>query len=178
MTCAIYYSTYYGSTQQYAEELASRLGTAAEPLPSSPSAVAAEPAAGPLVVLAPAHGPLHDGAKFLQQLPAAVLGNRPACLVTVGMTLDDEAVRADGAGTLLGKLKDSVTRFYLPGRMHYSELSGPHRTAMRGLVGMLKLKPGKSENEQALIANYGKDIDRVDLTRLAPVEAWAREHGA
>ena len=177
MTCAIYYSTYYGSTQQYAEELASRLGTTAEPLPS-PSVVTAGADAGPIVVLAPAHGPLHDGVKFLQQLPSEVLAARPARLVTVGMTLDEEAVRADGAGALLGKLKDSVTRFYLPGRMHYSELSGAHKTAMRGLINMLKLKPGKTDNERNMIATYSKDVDRVDLTRLAPVEAWAKEHGA
>lgn len=177
MTCAIYYSTYYGSTQQHAEELGRRLEVGVDKLPA-PSDVPADPGAGPIVVLAPAHGPMHDGVKFLQQLPAEVLANRPACLVTVGMSLDDEAVRADAAGGLLGKLKDSVQRFYLPGRLYYSELTGGHKTAMRGLVSMLKFKPGKSENEKALIASYGKDIDRVDLARVAPVEVWAREHGA
>lgn len=66
MTCAIYYSTFYGSTQQYAEELAARLGTTAQPLPA-PDSVPGD--AGPLVVLAPAHGPVNNGAKFLQQFP-------------------------------------------------------------------------------------------------------------
>lgn len=94
------------------------------------------------------------------------------------MTLDDEAVRADASASLLGPLKDSVQRFYLPGRMNYSELTGAHKTVMRGLINMLKLKPGKTDNERNMIATYSKDVDRVDLTRLAPVEAWAKEHGA
>ncbi|QYH19040.1 hypothetical protein JKI95_07025 [Corynebacterium aquatimens] len=177
MSCEIYYSTYYGSTKRYAEELGVRLGVSVDTLPQ-PQHVSAAPEAGPLVVLAPAHGPLNDGAKFLQQLPADVLANRPACLVTVGMTLDDEVVRADPAASLLGQLKDTVQRFYLPGRLNYPELSSAHKNVMRGLIGMLKLKPGKTENERNMVATYGKDVDRVDLARLDLVEAWAREHGA
>lgn len=47
----IYYSTVYGSTREYAEELASLLDDSAQPIPSSPPQVD-----GPVVVLSPIHG--------------------------------------------------------------------------------------------------------------------------
>lgn len=63
---------------------------------------------------------------------------------------------------------------FLPGRMNYSELSGTHKTVMAGIVAALWLKPRKSVNERNLIDTYGKDIDRVDFTRLDLVVEWAR----
>lgn len=174
--CNIYYASYYGSTQQYADALAQRLGTVAQQLPA-PSAVSADASAGPIVVLAPAHGPMHDGVKFVLALDTEILRARPIAVVTVGMTLDEEAVSKDATADLLGPRADHVARFYVPGRMNYSELSGAHKTVMAGIVGALRLKPRKSANERNMIDTYGKDIDRVDLSRLDPVVEWAREHG-
>lgn len=161
----IYYATFYGSTKQYAEALATRLGVEAEEFPSS-----VPEDAGPIVVLSPIHGPMHPGVAFIKELPRSV---GPVCLATVGMTLDDVVVQQDPAADLLGKLADSVERFYLPGRLNYSELSPGHRRVMKGLIGMLKLKPGKNVNEQMMIDTYGKDVDRVDLDRLGPIVEWA-----
>ena len=47
----IYYSTVYGSTREYAEELASLLDDTAQPIPSTPPSID-----GPVVVLSPIHG--------------------------------------------------------------------------------------------------------------------------
>ena len=163
---SVLYTTFYGSTRQYAEALAARLGTVARELPAT-----LEATGGPVVVLSPVHGPSHPGVRFIKSLPAI---DRPLALVTVGMTLVDVARHDDAPGTLLGDRAGQVTRFYLPGRLNYSELTTAHRWTMKALVGALRLKRERTENEQALVDSYGQDIDRVDLTLLDPVVQWAQ----
>ncbi|OHR18284.1 flavodoxin domain-containing protein [Corynebacterium sp. HMSC034A01] len=163
---SVFYTTFYGSTRQYAEALAARLGTVARELPDTLDATG-----GPVVVLSPVHGPSHPGVRFIKSLPAI---DRPLALVTVGMTLVDVARHDDAPGTLLGDRAGQVTRFYLPGRLNYSELTNAHRWTMKALVGALRLKRNRTENEQALVDSYGQDIDRVDLALLDPVVEWAQ----
>ena len=163
---SVFYTTFYGSTRQYAEALAARLGTVARELPATLDATG-----GPVVVLSPVHGPSHPGVRFIKSLPAI---DRPLALVTVGMTLVDVARHDDAPGTLLGDRAGQVTRFYLPGRLKYSELKTAHRWMMKTLVGALRLKRQRTENEQAMVDSYGRDTDRVDLTLLDPVVEWAQ----
>ena len=163
---SVFYTTFYGSTRQYAEALASRLGTVARELPATLDATG-----GPVVVLSPVHGPSHPGVRFIKSLPAI---DRPLALVTVGMTPVDVARHDDAPGSLLGDRAGQVTRFYLPGRLNYSELKTAHRWAMKALVGALRLKRERTENEQAMVDSYGRDTDRVDLTLLDPVVEWAQ----
>ena len=163
---SVFYATFYGSTRQYAEALAGRLGTVARELPATLDA-----AGGPVVVLSPVHGPSHPGVRFIKSLPAI---DRPLALVTVGMTPVDAARHDDASGPLLGDRAGQVTRFYLPGRLNYSELTTAHRWAMKALVGALRLKRERTENEQAIVDSYGRDTDRVDLTLLDPVVEWAQ----
>ncbi|WCZ39931.1 flavodoxin domain-containing protein [Corynebacterium jeddahense] len=171
MACSIYYDTVYGSTREYAEALGERLGVSVSGL-EHPEQVEAD---GPVVVLSPIHGPNHTGVKFVRSLPEAVVKQWPVALVTVGMSLDDYAVQTDAAAGLLGERAERVTRFYVPGRLNYSELSSAHSAVMKGIVGALRLKPRKSDNERAMIDAYGKDTDRVDLNRLDVVEEWVRQ---
>ena len=163
---SVFYTTFYGSTRQYAEALAARLGTVARELPATLDATG-----GPVVVLSPVHGPSHAGVRFIKSLPEI---DRPLALVTVGMTLVDVARHDDAPGTLLGDRAGQVTRFYLPGRLNYSELTTAHRWAMKALVGALRLKRERTEDEQAMVDSYGRDTDRVDLTLLDPVVQWAQ----
>lgn len=163
---SVFYTTFYGSTRQYAEALAGRLGTDARELPAALDATG-----GPVVVLSPVRGPSHPGVRFIKSLPAI---DRPLALVTVGMTLVDVARHDDAPGTLLGDRAGQVTRFYLPGRLNYSELTTAHRWTMKALVGALRLKRERTENEQAMVDSYGRDTDRVDLTLLDPVVEWAQ----
>ena len=169
---SVFYATYYGSTKQYADALAARLETTAQEIEESSSLI--DDTAGPLIVLSPIHGPSHPGVKFVKGLDKGVVDKRKIALVTVGMTLDDVVVEQDPAAELLGDLAGRVERFYLPGRLNYSELSKKHRGIMKGLITMLKLKPAKSANEKMMIETYGKDIDRVDLGRLDAIVEWAR----
>ena len=163
---SVFYATFYGSTRQYAEALAGRLGTVARELPATLDA-----AGGPVVVLSPVHGPSHPGVRFIKSLPAI---DRPLALVTVRMTPVDAARHDDASGPLLGDRAGQVTRFYLPGRLNYSELTTAHRWAMKALVGALRLKRERTENEQAMVDSYGRDTDRVDLALLDPVVEWAQ----
>lgn len=159
----IYYSSVYGSTRAYAQELASLLDDTAHEIPSSSPQVD-----GPVVVLSPIHGPSHAGVKFVKSLPADV----PVALVTTCMSTN--ASETDPARPLLGGRADSVTRFYLPGRLNYSELSFKHMMVMRGLVTALKAKGNLSASEQDTVDMYGEDTDRVDFAELEPVVAWVR----
>lgn len=167
----IYFSSVYGSTRQYAEELARRLGTTAQEIPD-PDEVSAAAEEGPIIVLAPAHGPMNAAAKFVKTLPEVTLKARPTCVVTVGMTLDHVVQETDPTADLLGDRASHIKRFYLPGRLNYSELTPAHAGVMRGIIGALKLKPRKSENERSMIEMYKKDTDRVDLSRLDEIVAW------
>ncbi len=169
----VFYATHYGSTKQYADALATRLGTEAHEI-GNDSATLID--AGPIIVLSPIHGPSHPGVKFLKQVGAGIVEKHKVCLATVGMTLDEVVVEQDPARELLGGLTDHVKRVYLPGRLNYSELSSKHRGIMKGLITMLKMKPGKSANEQMMIDTYGKDIDRVDLSRLDEIVEWVANH--
>lgn len=167
----IYFSSVYGSTRQYAGELARRLGTTAQEIPD-PAEVPASAEEGPIVVLAPAHGPMNAAAKFAKALPEQTVQARPTCVVTVGMTLDHVVQETDPTAELLGDRASHIKRFYLPGRLNYAELTPAHLGVMRGIIGALKLKPRKSENERAMIEGYRKDTDRVDLSRLDEIVAW------
>ena len=80
----------------------------------------------------------------------------------------------DAPGTFLGDRAGQVTRFYLPGRLNYSELTTAHLWLMKTLVRALRLKRQRTENEQAMVDSYGRDTDRVDLTLLDPVVEWAQ----
>lgn len=171
MPAQILYATFYGSTKQYADALADRLGVTAQEITASVN-LAGE--ADPVIVLSPIHGPTHPGVKFVKGLEEQVIKDRRIALVTVGMTLDEVVQETDPAKSLLGSRSDAVTRFYLPGRLNYSELNLKHRSIMKGLISMLKMSPGKSANEQMMIDTYGSDVDRVDLARLDPIVEWAR----
>lgn len=166
----IAFESAYGSTKQYAEALAQRLGVDALNFEQACAELAANPTAA-IVVLSFVHGPSHPGAKFITDTDLS--GHRVA-LCTVGMTLDDVVQKKDGAARSLGNKADDVTRFYLPGRLNYSELSTAHRTTMWTIVNMLKAKPLKNDNDKMMINTFDTDVDRVDESRLDAVEEWAR----
>lgn len=169
----IYCASTYGSTRQYAAELARRLGVTAHELDAE--ALKRQDLGSvdaPLIVLSPTFGPQIEAADVLADCD---LGSRPTAAVAVGMSLPEAARSRD---QMAGKLKDKpqVARFYLPGRLNYSEISRAHRAVMWGVIRALKAKPKKSDNDATMIAAYDKDVDRVDFAELDALEAWARKH--
>ncbi|AKK10773.1 flavodoxin domain-containing protein [Corynebacterium uterequi] len=169
----ILYASAYGSSRMYAEELARRLNTTAVAM----TEVAPEDLAGsdPVITVSYTHGPSLPAASFFTQHH---LPQRPLAACAVGMSLVSAARERDQMKSMLGEQAANVERFYLPGRLAYSEISPAHRKVMFGVVNALKLKPRKSDNDRNLIQDYGQDVDRIDFAELDPVVAWARAHGA
>ncbi|MBC3186753.1 hypothetical protein H7347_09275 [Corynebacterium sp. zg-331] len=169
----VLYATTYGATRRYAEALAGRLGATAEVLSSDDAPVSRlDPQdTTPLIVLSPVFGPSIAAASYVARHD---LGDRPVACAAVGMTLADEARRKDQMAGILGAKAATTRRFYLPGALYYSRISTTHRQIMRGIVGALRLKPGKTDNERAMIEAYNKDVDRIDLAQLDPLVEWAR----
>ena len=173
MTTVLYESV-YGSTREYAEALAARLGTAAVPL-SDADPAALRASAEPLVVLSYVHGPSVPAAGFVA---GNDLGSRPVAVCAVGMTLLEVARAKDQMAGALGE-KGNVTRFYLPGRLNYSTMGRRHRMIMWGIIKALKAKRAadRSPNDQAMIDSYDRDTDRVDRTELDQVVEWVQAQG-
>lgn len=167
----VLYESAYGSTRQYAEALAARLGTSAQPL-SDADPAALRSSTEPLVVLSYVHGPSIPAAGFVADHD---LGARPVAVCAVGMTLLADARAKDQMAGALGK-QENVTRFYLPGRLSYSTMGRRHRMIMWGIIKALQAKreADRSANEQAMIASHDRDTDRVDLAELDRIVEWAQ----
>lgn len=165
----VLYASTYGSTKQYAEELGRRLGVTPRLIDDTDPASLTGSA--PVITLSYSHGPKVPAAEFLARHE---LGQRPLAACAVGMSLEEEVLKRDPLKDLLGKKAEQVQRFYLPGRLNYSELSSKHAKVMFGIVNALKLKPRKSDNDRAMIEAYNCDIDRVDFAKLDKVEEWLR----
>lgn len=172
----VYYASFYGSTKQYADALAAQLGVNPQEISDKSASLIDAAAADPIAVLAPIHGPAHAGVKLIKELPEDVVRRRPIALATVGMTLEHVAYDQDPAGKLLGNRATAAHRFYLPGRLFYSELSRKHRNIMKGVVTAMKVMRSSGENERMMIETYRKDVDRVDLTRIEPIAQWVGNH--
>ena len=59
-----------------------------------------------------------------------------------------------------------MARFYLPGRINYSELSGAHKAVMAGIVGALRLELRKSGNERNMIDTAERTSTGLTLRAL------------
>ncbi|MCK7638050.1 flavodoxin domain-containing protein [Corynebacterium sp. P7202] len=167
----VIFDSVYGSTEHYARTFAKRLGVAPIALSDAPSSVRQLPGTGPVVVFSPNYAGQISGAKWLRD---ADNGDRPVALVVIGMSVSSWAREKDGAARALGGNADHVTRFYLPGRLNHSQLSRIHRGTLWSLNQMLRRKSNRNENEEEIVRQYGRDIDRVDDTELDPVERWVR----
>ncbi|AEQ06284.1 flavodoxin domain-containing protein [Corynebacterium pseudotuberculosis] len=158
----IRFHSVYGSTKYYAEALAQAVGALSiealdVPIPSDGL---------PVVILSPVHGPSIAGIKVAQRYHET----HPIALVAVGMTLLDVAQKRD---QMRSSAPEDCARFYLPGRLDYSQLNPAHRAAMTSLVAFLKAKPLKNANDKSIIAGYNKTVDHVDVDKLKPVIQWA-----
>lgn len=169
----VFYATLYGSTKQYADALAERLGTEAQEITRESASLIRTSAADPIIVLSPIHGSFIRGAKFLNELGPAVVEKRKVCLAPVGIALDHVLAETDPAADLLGDMAEHVKRVYLPGRLNYSELAPDHHDIMETRMEKMKAKDERSENEQMMVDIYDTDVDRVDLSRLDPIVEWA-----
>ncbi|MEJ5927511.1 flavodoxin domain-containing protein [Corynebacterium sp. H128] len=164
MALVVAYNTHYGSTKQYAEEFARRHQTIAVPLDQAT-------VADHTVVFSPNYAGQCAGAKWLLNQD---LSGMQAALAVVGMTLSEEVRVKDPMAGALGDRADSITRFYLPGRLSYSGLNRVHKATMWTMNKMLAAKKNRSENEEAMLRGYNTDEDRVDFHELDALDAWLK----
>lgn len=160
----VFYESCYGSTRQYAQELASRLNTTARSIDGE------LPEDGlPVIFMSYVHGPVFPAGKYYDVLTETRQLPLPfrVAVVKVGMDLLE-----------LGQKKCETSgpdyaEFYLRGRLNYSEISKKHHAALTGVATALKLKPCKSVAEKEFLNIYGKNTDEVDLRQLDPIVEWA-----
>lgn len=169
---SVLYASYYGSTKQYADALAARFGVSPQEIHDKSAELISASSDDPIIILSPIHGPAHPGVELIKRLSEAVVKSRPIALATVCMALEHVANDQDVAGKLLGDRANHIDRFYLPGRLNYSELSRKHRRIMKSVVWGFKITGAKGENEKMVIDTFGQDVDRVDFNKLAPVAEW------
>ncbi|WKD61549.1 Flavodoxin domain protein [Corynebacterium ciconiae DSM 44920] len=161
---AIVFSSTYGSTERYARELAARVGASCITLDDATSQ---PPHRGPVVIVSPNYAGQFRGVDLARSVAHQGV---PVAFAAVGMTPLSQARAKD---QLLGVLEcASIERFYLPGRLAYSEISRVHRAALWTLTKVLRAKTSLSVAEQELLDGYGKDISRIDFAELDPIEAW------
>lgn len=70
---------------------------------------------------------------------------------------------------------EKVATFYCPGGLNYEKMPAPSRAAMKMLLGALKAKRNKTEEDRMQIEMISKSYDIADRKYIAPIVAWARQ---
>ena len=98
--------------------------------------------------------------------------------MTVGLADPEEEenvqhIRASVTKQLGEELTAKTTFIHLRGGIDYGKLNMLHRTMMRMLYSQVKKKPVDqlSEEDQELIATYGKKVDFTDLSSVEKIQA-------
>ncbi len=161
----VFYLSCYGSSKQYAQELARRLGTEAQvvagPMPEDGL---------PVIFLSYVHGPKFPAMEYYDTLTEMMEAPLPfrVAVVKVGMT-------PVSIGQAKCEVHHDFAEFYLRGRLNYSEISKKHHTALYAVATALKLKPWKNSEEKEFLDILGKDTDAVDYQLLDPIIAWVHQ---
>ena len=164
------YSSVYGSSMEYAEHLAFRLGLPAEDIISAD--------VGDVSLLIH-FGGLYAGTmaglcKAVRKLPPEAL------LAAVSVGLADPSkpenaakIDADILRVVPEEMQKRLRIFRLRGRMDYPGLSTKHRAMMWMLCRWIGRKTEKSDENQAILDTYGSVIDFMDFSSLDPIAAFA-----
>lgn len=171
MGVKIVYGSHYGTTERYAQELSRRVG-----IPAVDYRKMGEISSQNTVIYL---GGLYAGGlvglkKSLPKLKTAA----NLIVVTVGLADPEEEenvqyIRASVTKQLGEELTAKTTFIHLRGGIDYGKLNMLHRTMMRMLYSQIKKKPVDqlSEEDQELIATYGKKVDFTDLSSVEKIQA-------
>lgn len=171
MGVKIVYGSHYGTTERYAQELSRRVGIPAVDYRKMGEISSQDTAiylgglyAGGLVGLKKSLPKLKTAANLI--------------VVTVGIADPEEEenvqhIRASVTKQLGEELTAKTTFIHLRGGIDYGKLNMLHRTMMRMLYSQIKKKPVDqlSEEDQELIATYGKKVDFTDLSSVEKIQA-------
>lgn len=169
MKTIILYGSQYGTTKRYAEKLAGLTGLPAVSYEKAPDLAGCEQ----IVYLG---GLYAGGVKGLKQAVKKFPAGVRLILVTVGLAdVQDkqnvENIRRSVRRQLPAEVLQNTAFFHLRGGIDYSRLNLTHRTMMTLLYNHAKKLPPEQQNAEtkAMIDTFGRQVDFVDFTALAPV---------
>ena len=176
----VFYSSVYGSSQAYAEEIAKQLGREAVDITDVELSSEGLVEEAPLIFVGPVYGVkllgAENAARVARKLDKALISQGSAkhvAFVSVGLTDPEKAAKKDSSAKFVGDEKDRVARVYVPGRIHYPKLKLAHRTAIKAMLLYYSSKPGVTAFERELVASEAIGFDKVDVSLAAPVIKWA-----
>ena len=171
MRTIIVYGSQYGTAKRYAEALAGRTDSEVRSYEESMDLDAYDN-----IVLI---GALYAGGVLgLEKTLSGIhdLKNKKIIIATVGLADTNDRENTE---TIRNSLKKQLSEnifihariFHLRGGIDYSRLNLKHRTMMALLYGKAKGLPEekKTAEVKAMIDTYGKRVDFVDFTSLAPI---------
>lgn len=171
MGVKIVYGSHYGTTERYAQELSRRVG-----IPTMDYRRMGEISSQDTVIYL---GGLYAGGLVgLKKSLPKLKTTANLIVVTVGLADPEEEknvqhIRASVTKQLGEELTAKTTFIHLRGGIDYGKLNMLHRTMMRMLYSQIKKKPVDqlSEEDQELIATYGKKVDFTDLSSVEKIQA-------
>lgn len=171
MGVKIVYGSHYGTTERYAQELSRRVG-----IPAMDYRRMGEISSQDTVIYL---GGLYAGGLVgLKKSLPKLKTTANLIVVTVGLADPEEEgnmqhIRASVTKQLGEELTAKTTFIHLRGGIDYGKLNMLHRTMMRMLYSQIKKKPVDqlSEEDQELIATYGKKVDFTDLSSVEKIQA-------
>ena len=171
MTSVVIYGSQYGTTRQYAEELARRTGVEARRYDSVGDINQYDTIAYV--------GALYAGGVLGMKKTFASLAScegKTIAIATVGLAdpadpHNVESIEENMRRQLPGKVFEAAHIFHLRGGIDYSRLGFKHRTMMRLLCGKAKNLPEDEKNAEvrAMLETYGKQVSFVDFNSLGQI---------
>ncbi|MBQ7032975.1 MAG: flavodoxin [Clostridia bacterium] len=174
MNAIVLYKSKYGSTKQYAEWIAEEIGCQAV----EAGRVRAE-------ALAPYDTVIYGGGLYAEVIAGLTLltknmekvKDKKIAVFSTGITPIDCRDYYDRL-VLEKNFKNGVPEnmriFNFPGKMILSELSLPHRTAIKALKKLMSGKENPTEMERLLVQLCDADGDFTDKTAIAPLLEYVR----
>lgn len=173
MTSVVIYGSQYGTTKQYAEELARRTDIEARQYDSVGDINRYDTIAY--------IGALYAGGVLGMKKILARLANcegKTIAIATVGLAdptdpENDANIEENMRRQLSEEVFEAAQIFHLRGGIDYSKLGFKHRTMMRLLCNKAKNLPEKEKNAEvrAMLETYGKQVSFVDFDSLDQIVA-------
>lgn len=164
----VLYATRYGTTERYAQEIASRLGCEAVNVKRWKAERFRD--YDTVVFGGPLYGGAIRGVKAITQHEAELAGKR-LVVFTVGMAKEDAPSLTGMRESNFGQtLRERIAFFHLRGAMDYGRLSPLHRAMMWGMNAAIRKMKEPTEEMRLIAQTYGKNAawtDRAAAERVA-----------
>lgn len=175
MNVIVIYKTKYGSTRDYAEYIAEKLGTKA-----------VEAKTVKLSDLEKYDTVVYGGGLYAEVINGVTLitkninklSDKKIAVFTTGLTPPDYCEYYDGyvvKRNFKNGVPSNVKIFNYPGKMIVSELSAVHRTAIKALKKMMSAKENPTASEKMLIELCDADGDFSDMSLTSELIEYVTE---